>query len=97
MSNHVSVASIIEKNRLGSDVPYLAFIDVGVIDQSYYSTLIGMKALAPVDALIDGSSLKGKLLPTFVKSMQEGIPGGKLYAVPFSGNLGTLWYRTDLF
>src|SRR5260370_11885150 len=34
MSNHVSVASIIEKNRLGSDVPYLAFIDVGVIDQS---------------------------------------------------------------
>ena len=33
MSNHVSVASIIEKNRLGSDVPYLAFIDVGVIDR----------------------------------------------------------------
>jgi hypothetical protein len=32
MPNLVSVASIIEKNKIGSDVPYLAFIDVGVID-----------------------------------------------------------------
>ncbi|MFP3609173.1 hypothetical protein SB778_03550 [Paraburkholderia sp. SIMBA_050] len=32
MPNPLSVASIIEKNKLGSDVPYLAFLDVGVID-----------------------------------------------------------------
>jgi hypothetical protein len=39
MPNHVSVASIIEKNRLGSDVPYLAFIDVGVIDPTTGATI----------------------------------------------------------
>jgi len=32
MANALSIASIIEKNRIGSDVPYLAFLDVGVID-----------------------------------------------------------------
>jgi phage-related protein len=32
MPNLVSVASIVEKNKLGSDVPYLAFLDVGVLD-----------------------------------------------------------------
>jgi hypothetical protein len=32
MPAQISVASIIEKNRIGSDVPYLAFLDLGVID-----------------------------------------------------------------
>jgi hypothetical protein len=39
MPNPVSVASIIEKNRLGSDVPYLAFLDVGVIDPTTGATV----------------------------------------------------------
>jgi hypothetical protein len=32
MAERISVASIIEKNRIGSDVPYLAFLDISVID-----------------------------------------------------------------
>ncbi|MEZ2310891.1 hypothetical protein AB6809_30025 [Paraburkholderia sp. RCC_158] len=32
MPERVSVASVIEKNRIGSDVPYLAFLDISVID-----------------------------------------------------------------
>jgi hypothetical protein len=32
MANRISVASVIEKNKIGSDVPYLCFLQVGVID-----------------------------------------------------------------
>jgi hypothetical protein len=37
--NIISVASIIEKNKLGSNVPYLAFLDVGVIDPATGATV----------------------------------------------------------
>jgi len=39
MAERISVASIIEKNKLGSSVPYLAFIDVDVIDPATGNTV----------------------------------------------------------
>jgi phage-related protein len=32
MPNRISVASVIEKNKIGSDVPYLCFLQVGIIE-----------------------------------------------------------------
>ncbi|MGN8188654.1 hypothetical protein ACTJLD_21960 [Burkholderia sp. 22088] len=39
MGNRLSVASVIEKNKLGSDVPYLAFLEIGVLDRTTGSIL----------------------------------------------------------
>lgn len=39
MAQPISVASVIEKNKIGSSVPYLAFIDVGVIDPTTGGTV----------------------------------------------------------
>lgn len=74
-----------------------ALPDVGVIDQGYYATLVGMKVLDPIDGRLASSRLAGKIVPTFLKASTAGMPGGHLYALPFSSNLGTIWYRTDYF
>lgn len=39
MSRSLSIASIIEKNRLASDTPYLVALDIGVIDPNTGSTV----------------------------------------------------------
>jgi multiple sugar transport system substrate-binding protein len=71
--------------------------DVGGVTTSYLAHLAGQQALEPVDERLEGSSLKGKLIPGLLETVRQTAPDGKLYAVPASGNLDVIWYRSDWF
>lgn len=71
--------------------------DVGGVTTSYLAHLVGQDALEPADDRIEGGPLKGKLLPGLLETVRQTAPDGKLYAVPASGNLDVIWYRSDRF
>ncbi|KOV82796.1 sugar ABC transporter substrate-binding protein [Nocardia sp. NRRL S-836] len=71
--------------------------DVGGVTTSYLAHLAGQDALEPVDERLEGSSLKGKLIPGLLETVRQTASDGKLYAVPASGNLDVIWYRSDRF
>ncbi|ANZ41160.1 sugar-binding protein [Lentzea guizhouensis] len=71
--------------------------DVGGVTTSYLAHLAGQDALEPVDERLEGSSLKGKLIPGLVETVRQTSADGKLYAVPASGNMDVVWYRSDRF
>ena len=71
--------------------------DVGLVGTAYLADLTAQNALEPLDSRIKGSSIDGQLLKGFVETVRQSGNSDKLYAVPTSGNMGTLWYRTDLF
>jgi multiple sugar transport system substrate-binding protein len=71
--------------------------DVGGVTTSYLAHLAGQDALEPVDERLEGSSLKGKLIPGLLETVRQTAGDGKLYAVPASGNMDVIWYRSDRF
>jgi multiple sugar transport system substrate-binding protein len=71
--------------------------DVGGVTTSYLAHLVGQDALEPADDRVEGGPLKGKLLPGLLETVRQTAPDGKLYAVPASGNLDVIWYRSDRF
>ncbi len=71
--------------------------DVGGVTTSYLAHLAGQDALEPIDDRLAGSSLDGKLIPGLLETVRQTSRDGKLYAVPASGNLDVIWYRSDLF
>ncbi|MEV6237620.1 sugar ABC transporter substrate-binding protein [Lentzea sp. NPDC051838] len=71
--------------------------DVGGVTTSYLAHLVGQDALEPADDRLDSGPLKGKLLPGLLETVRQTSPDGKLYAVPASGNLDVIWYRSDRF
>ncbi|RAS70446.1 carbohydrate ABC transporter substrate-binding protein (CUT1 family) [Lentzea atacamensis] len=71
--------------------------DVGGVTTSYLAHLVGQDALEPADDRVEGGPLKGKLLSGLLETVRQTAPDGKLYAVPASGNLDVIWYRSDRF
>ncbi|GGU28010.1 ABC transporter substrate-binding protein [Lentzea flava] len=71
--------------------------DVGGVTTSYLAHLVGQDALEPADDRLENGPLKGKLLPGLLETVRQTAPDGKLYAVPASGNLDVIWYRSDRF
>ncbi|KJK33832.1 sugar-binding protein [Lentzea aerocolonigenes] len=71
--------------------------DVGGVTTSYLAHLVGQDALEPADDRLDNGPLKGKLLPGLLETVRQTAPDGKLYAVPASGNMDIIWYRSDRF
>ncbi|MGW5349565.1 ABC transporter substrate-binding protein [Streptomyces sp. NPDC004031] len=72
--------------------------DVGGVGTAYLANMVAQNALEPLSARIDDSGLKGKLVTGMVSSVQAaGGRGKEMYEVPTSANMGTLWYRPDLF
>ncbi|MGA4861103.1 ABC transporter substrate-binding protein [Streptomyces lavendulocolor] len=72
--------------------------DVGGVGAAYLANIVAQDALEPVGDRIEGSALKGKLVPTMVASVKAaGGRGDAMYSVPTSASNGTLYYRTDLF
>ncbi|MEU7476890.1 sugar ABC transporter substrate-binding protein [Lentzea sp. NPDC042327] len=71
--------------------------DVGGVTTSYLAHLAGQDALEQVDERLEGSSLKGKLIPGLLETVRQTSSDGKLYAVPASGNMDVVWYRSDRF
>ncbi|RST01601.1 sugar ABC transporter substrate-binding protein [Streptomyces sp. WAC05374] len=72
--------------------------DVGGVGAAYLANIVAQDALEPVGDRIEGSSLKGRLVPAMVASVRSaGGRGDEMYSVPTSASNGTLYYRTDLF
>ncbi|WP_031517137.1 ABC transporter substrate-binding protein [Streptomyces sp. NRRL F-5123] len=72
--------------------------DVGGVGTAYLANMVAQNALEPLGGRIDDSGLKGKLVTGMVSSVQAaGGQGKEMYEVPTSANMGTLWYRPDLF
>ncbi|MCG8926323.1 sugar ABC transporter substrate-binding protein [Lentzea sp. CC55] len=71
--------------------------DVGGVTTSYLAHLVGQDALEPADERIENGPLKGKLLNGLLETVRQTAPDGKLYAVPASGNMDVIWYRSDRF
>ncbi|SDO34347.1 ABC transporter substrate-binding protein [Lentzea jiangxiensis] len=71
--------------------------DVGGVTTSYLAHLVGQDALEPADERIESGPLKGKLLNGLLETVRQTAPDGKLYAVPASGNMDVIWYRSDRF
>lgn len=72
--------------------------DVGGVSTAYVAELAAQKALVPLDDLVAGSpELNGKLVPGFVETLRNTVPDNKLYIVPQTGNMDTIWYRKDWF
>lgn len=71
--------------------------DVGGVTTSYLAHLVGQDALEPADDRLESGALKGKLLPGLLETVRQTAPDGKLYAVPASGNMDIIWYRSDRF
>ncbi|USX53201.1 sugar ABC transporter substrate-binding protein [Lentzea sp. HUAS12] len=71
--------------------------DVGGVTTSYLAHLVGQDALEPADERVENGALKGKLLPGLLETVRQTAPDGKLYAVPASGNMDVIWYRSDRF
>ncbi|GAA3217652.1 sugar ABC transporter substrate-binding protein [Actinocorallia longicatena] len=74
-----------------------ALPDVGAVTTAFLGNLTAQKALAPLDERLAGSPLNGKLSAPFLTLVKGATADGKLYELPLSGNVGTLWYRTDWF
>lgn len=71
--------------------------DVGGVTTSYLAHLVGQDALEPADDRVENGPLKGKLLNGLLETVRQTAPDGKLYAVPASGNMDIIWYRSDRF
>jgi len=71
--------------------------DVGMVSSQYLASLVAQKALAPLDDKYSSSPLNGKIDNAMIKSARSDAPDGKLYLVPMTTTLDTLYYRTDLF
>ncbi|MFJ8695517.1 ABC transporter substrate-binding protein [Streptomyces roseolilacinus] len=72
--------------------------DVGGVGAAYLANMVAQNALDPVGERIEGSSLKGKLVPGMVESVKSaGGRGDEMYSVPTSASNGVVYYRTDLF
>lgn len=68
--------------------------DCGVIYQYWMNDFVIQDALAPLDAYYGDS---GALLDTFVDSMKDTAPDGKLYSLPYYVVPPALWCNTELF
>lgn len=68
--------------------------DCGVIYQYWMNDFVIQDALAPLDEYYGDSDM---LLDTFVDSMKNTAPDGKLYSLPFYVVPPALWYNTELF
>lgn len=68
--------------------------DCGVIYQYWMNDFVIQDALAPLD---DYYGESGALLDTFVDSMRNTAPDGKLYSLPYYVVPPALWYNTELF
>ncbi|OLT38019.1 sugar-binding protein [Actinomadura sp. CNU-125] len=71
--------------------------DVAQLNTSLVASTAGQKALEPLDDRLSGSPLNGKLAPNFLTLVKGATADGKLYSLPYSGNVGVVWYRTDWF
>ncbi|WP_017240813.1 ABC transporter substrate-binding protein [Streptomyces sp. SS] len=94
---YVGVASKEVQSKYDTAIQGGGLPDVGGVGAAMLAGIAAQNALEPLDARIDGSSLKGKLNAGMVASVKSAGGRDKLFTVPTSASNGVLYYRTDLF
>lgn len=94
---YVGIASKEVQSKYDTAIQGGGLPDVGGVGAAMLAGIAAQNALEPLDARIDGSSLKGKLNAGMVESVKSAGGQGKLFTVPTSASNGVLYYRTDLF
>jgi multiple sugar transport system substrate-binding protein len=69
--------------------------DVSNPQVSQLAGMVAQNALIPLDSQFNGWSEKGDVPASVIQSIKGLVPDKKLYAIPLSGNLTTLYYRKD--
>ncbi|MBX6766020.1 MAG: sugar ABC transporter substrate-binding protein [Actinomadura rubrobrunea] len=71
--------------------------DVSGMTTALLAGVAGQGALEPLDERLAKSPLNGKLNEGFLRLVRQAGPDGKLYELPYTANMGVLWYRPDWF
>ena len=69
--------------------------DVSNPQVSQLAGMVAQNGLLPLDSQFNGWSEKGDIPGPVIQSIKGLVPDKKLYAIPISGNLTTLYYRKD--
>jgi multiple sugar transport system substrate-binding protein len=69
--------------------------DVSNPQVSQLAGMVAQGGLLPLDSQFNGWSEKNDIPASVVQSIKGLVPDKKLYAIPISGNLTTLYYRKD--
>jgi len=69
--------------------------DVSDPQVSQLAGMVAQNGLIPLDSQFNGWSDKGDIPAPVIQSIKGLVPDKKLYAIPISGNLTTLYYRKD--
>lgn len=69
--------------------------DVSDPQVSQLAGMVAQGGLLPLDSQFNGWSEKGDIPASVIRSVKDLVPDRKLYAIPISGNLTTLYYRKD--
>lgn len=69
--------------------------DVSDPQVSQLAGMVAQGGLLPLDSQFNGWSEKGDIPASVIRSVKDLVPDKKLYAIPISGNLTTLYYRKD--
>jgi len=69
--------------------------DVSNPQVSQLAGMVAQGGLLPLDSQFNGWSEKGEIPAALIQSIKNLVPDKKLYAIPISGNLTTLYYRKD--
>jgi multiple sugar transport system substrate-binding protein len=69
--------------------------DVSNPQVSQLAGMVAQNGLIPLDSQFNSWSEKGDIPASVIQSIKNLVPDKKLYAIPISGNLTTLYYRKD--
>ena len=69
--------------------------DVSNPQVSQLAGMVAQGGLLPLDSQFSGWSERGDIPASVIQSIKGLVPDKKLYAIPISGNLTTLYYRKD--
>ncbi|MFF7177103.1 extracellular solute-binding protein [Streptomyces sp. NPDC008121] len=94
---YVGIASTEVQSKYDTAIQGGGLPDVGGVGAAMLAGIAAQNALEPLDARIEGSSLRGKLNAGMVESVKSAGGQGRLFTVPTSASNGVLYYRTDLF
>ena len=95
--NYVGVGSSDIEQKYNTAIAGGSPPDVGMVSSQYLASLVAQKALVPLDSMYANSPLNGKIDKAMLKSARADAPDGKLYLMPLTTTLDTLYYRTDWF
>jgi multiple sugar transport system substrate-binding protein len=71
--------------------------DVSGMQIGWLSSFIAKNCLLPLDSYFNNWSEKNDISSSYIQALRAVPADKKLYMMPWSANMPTFWYRTDLF